>query len=125
MSNVPIITAPADIKEVPKGWGRELWIHNDKKYCGKILEIKMDHCFSMHFHKLKTETWYVLSGDLKFEWIDFEKGEKHQTLLTPGTSVHIPSGLAHQLTACHGDAKIMEVSTEHFDSDSYRIKKGD
>ena len=23
----------------PKGWGREVWIANNTRYCGKILEI--------------------------------------------------------------------------------------
>jgi len=24
----------------PKGWGRELWLANNKLYCGKVLEVK-------------------------------------------------------------------------------------
>ena len=111
------------IETVNKRWGRELWIHNDEQYCGKILEIDKNARFSMHFHKLKTETWYVISGELKFEWIDFETAEWKTDELVPGTSVHIPSGLAHRLTALTEGVRIMEVSTQHFDSDSYRIER--
>lgn len=28
---------------VDKSWGNELWICNNEKYCGKILNIKKDH----------------------------------------------------------------------------------
>ena len=26
-------------KIVQKGWGEEVWIHNDEEYCGKILRF--------------------------------------------------------------------------------------
>ena len=26
-------------KIVKKGWGEEIWIHNDEEYCGKILRF--------------------------------------------------------------------------------------
>ena len=41
--------------KVDKDWGYELIIHNDEKYCGKILFIKKGHCISLQFHKKKTE----------------------------------------------------------------------
>ena len=112
------------IETVNKSWGRELWIHNDERYCGKILEIDKGARFSMHFHKLKTETWYVISGKLKFEWINFPSGDWHTAVtLEPGMSIHIPAGFAHRLTGLTRDVRIMEVSTQHFDSDSYRIER--
>jgi mannose-6-phosphate isomerase-like protein (cupin superfamily) len=44
--------------------------------------------------------------------------------LTTGDVVTIPIGMPHQLEAIE-EGEIFEISTEHFDSDSYRIKKGD
>ncbi len=123
MDDKPTILTAEQIHTVDKEWGRELWIHNTEQYCGKILEFRKGARFSMHFHKLKTETWYVISGRLKFEWIDFETAKWLTKELLPGTSVHIPSGLAHRLTALTEGVNIMEVSTEHFDSDSYRIER--
>ena len=42
-----------------------------------------------------------------------------------GDILEVPPGLMHQFTAVHGDANIMEVSTQHFDEDSYRVECGD
>ena len=41
--------------------------------------------------------------------------------LQEGDVVYIEKGLPHQLIALTEGATIMEVSTEHFDEDSYRI----
>ena len=49
----------------PKGWGREVWIANNDRYCGKILEIKQGKRCSLHFHKIKTESFYLRAGRLK------------------------------------------------------------
>ena len=48
-----------------KGWGEELWITNNNKYCGKILQFKKDSSFSMHYHIKKEETWCVTRENLK------------------------------------------------------------
>jgi hypothetical protein len=47
------------VHTVDKGWGREVWIANGKLYCGKILEIKKGKRCSLHYHKLKTESFYL------------------------------------------------------------------
>ena len=53
-------------KKVEKLWGYELWIHNDSQYCGKLLVFeKIGNQFSMHYHVIKTETWYVLTEFIK------------------------------------------------------------
>lgn len=109
---------------VPKGWGHELIIVNNEKYCGKILVFKRGLKFSMHYHMVKQETWYVNAGRFVFNWIDTDGGEEHTMELTVGDVVTIPVGMPHQLHAIT-DGEIFEISTEHFDSDSYRIKKGD
>ena len=40
-------------------------------------------------------------------------------------SVLIKRGLPHQLIALDDNSTVFEVSTEHFDEDSYRVWKGD
>ena len=45
--------------KVPKGWGEELIIENNEMYCGKLLIFKKGCRFSMHYHLIKDETWYV------------------------------------------------------------------
>jgi len=49
----------SDCCKVPKGWGHELILVNNEKYCGKILFFKKGCKFSMHYHMIKQETWYV------------------------------------------------------------------
>lgn len=108
--------------KVDKLWGYELWIHNDSQYCGKILVFTNEgNRFSMHYHMIKNETWYVQEGAFEFHWIDTETAELHKETLVPGQIVYIERGKPHQLIALESNSKIFEVSTEHFDSDSYRI----
>lgn len=109
--------------KIPKGWGHELIIHNCKEYCGKILVFKKGCKFSMHYHLLKKETWYVNKGQFEFRWIDTLTAKKYMKILNIGDVVTIERGLPHQLIAL-SEGEIFEVSTEHFDHDSYRIEKG-
>jgi mannose-6-phosphate isomerase-like protein (cupin superfamily) len=109
-------------KKVEKKWGYELWIHNDTDYCGKLLVFsKSGNKFSMHYHMIKDETWYVQRGAFQFDWIDTENGERCYTQIQEGDVIEIKKGLPHQLTALTEKATIFEVSTQHFDEDSYRI----
>jgi mannose-6-phosphate isomerase-like protein (cupin superfamily) len=109
-------------KRVEKKWGYELWIHNDTDYCGKLLVFtNSGNKFSMHYHMIKDETWYVQKGAFQFDWIDTENGERCYTQIQQGDVIEIKKGLPHQLTALTEEATIFEVSTQHFDDDSYRI----
>jgi len=109
---------------VPKGWGEEIIIENNDRYCGKILRFKKGCKFSMHYHLIKDETWYVSSGDFIYRWVDTNNGDIKENKLKKGDVVRQFPGQPHQLEAL-ADGEIFEVSTQHFDSDSYRIIKGD
>jgi len=109
---------------VPKGWGSELIIENNEKYCGKLLRFKSGCKFSMHFHMEKDETWYVNYGDFIYRWIDTETAEVHEQELKQGDIVRQRPGQPHQLSALTA-GEIFEVSTHHEDSDSYRVWPGD
>ena len=110
-----------EICKIPKGWGHEIIFVNNEKYCGKILVFKQGCSFSMHYHMIKQETWYVQKGGFIFNWIDVENGTLNTKVLATGDSVLIERGLPHQLEAMVDESTIFEVSTEHFDEDSYRI----
>jgi quercetin dioxygenase-like cupin family protein len=103
---------------VKKEWGHEEWIVNNDQYCGKKLVFKEGYHFSMHYHKIKDETFYVLSGTLYLE--TEHEGNKETHLLHPGDIVHIKPNMLHRLTALT-NAEIIEFSTHHMDEDSYRI----
>lgn len=122
----PIVYNALECKEcnIPKGWGCEVIFENNELYCGKLLNFKKGFKFSMHYHMIKDETWYVNEGKFIYRWIDTKTAELHERLLTVGDTVRQYPGQPHQLEAIT-DGVIFEVSTEHFDSDSYRVWKGD
>jgi quercetin dioxygenase-like cupin family protein len=109
---------------VPKGWGKEIVFVNNDEYCGKILSFNKGKKFSMHYHVLKKETWYVAKGKFLFNWIESNTGTINTEYLNVGDTVTNERGEAHQVEALE-DSEIFEVSTKHYDSDSYRIWKGD
>ena len=110
--------------KVPKGWGEELIIENNEMYCGKLLIFKKGCKFSMHYHLIKDETWYVDKGEFLYRWIDTESAETIEQKLKVGDVVRQRVGQPHQLIALT-DGVVFEVSTQHFDEDSYRVVKGD
>jgi len=109
---------------VPKGWGHEIIFENNELYCGKLLCFKKGAKFSMHYHMIKDETWYVQEGEFIYRWIDTESAKVNEQILKVGDSVRQRPGQPHQLEALE-DGVVYEVSTEHFDSDSYRVWRGD
>ncbi len=109
---------------IEKGWGHEVIIWNSEKYCGKILVFKQNAKFSMHFHMIKDETWYIQDGEFNLLWIDPENAQRYNRNMSSGMTVHIPPGSMHQLECVSKSGSIFEVSTQHFDSDSYRILPG-
>jgi mannose-6-phosphate isomerase-like protein (cupin superfamily) len=112
------------IKDVSKGWGKEVWIVNNKEYCGKILKFNKDSKFSMHYHIEKEETFFVSKGKLLLKSINLQNADEYSHEINSGDVVDIPRFAPHQLIALE-DSEIIEFSTHHEDSDSYRIAKGD
>jgi len=111
-------------KRYPKGWGEEVWIVNNEKYCGKLLKFNEGAEFSMHYHIKKEETWCVLEGHLVLKYYNLTTAEEEEMNLIVGDVVHIKPCVPHKLIAVQ-KSSIMEVSTQHFEEDSYRIQKGD
>lgn len=106
-----------------KAWGRELWVANSPEYCGKILEFNKGCSCSLHMHLLKAES-FIIEGRFEFTYIDTATAEKHKVELNTGDVVHIPRGSFHQMLALEDNCRIIEFSTQHFESDSYRIEAG-
>jgi quercetin dioxygenase-like cupin family protein len=114
-----------NMKFVPKGWGWERWIVNKKEYCGKLLFFEAGKRCSWHYHKIKDEVFYLQSGKMIVKFSEEDDLDKAQELiLNPGENFYIYTGLRHQMIALE-DSELFEFSTQHFDSDSYRIIKGD
>lgn len=110
--------------KVEKGWGsEEIWVTNDK-YCGKLLKFKTHSQFSMHFHAVKEESWYILTGKFEVECIDTSTATIYRKTLIPGDTWHNKPLVPHRLM-CLEAGTILEVSTADSVEDNYRVMKGD
>jgi quercetin dioxygenase-like cupin family protein len=113
------------IKFVSKGWGWEKWIVNCEEYCGKLLFFEKGKKCSWHYHIKKDEVFYLQSGKLRVIFsIEDSLETAEEKILKPGDNFHVFRGLRHQMEAIE-DSELFEFSTQHFESDSYRIIKGD
>ncbi len=102
-------------KIVKKPWGREVWFAMENEYGGKILEMKKGHRSSLHYHRLKKETMYVLSGKVliqKEDGTEFTLKKDHSIILNPGDT--------HRIIPLE-DTIILEAGTSEFD-DVVRLK---
>jgi hypothetical protein len=113
---------------IPKNWGYELVIENNKNYCGKHLHIVANKKCSVHYHKIKKETFYIIYGDLLLEYSNsldknyWENSSVNYKLLNKGDYFTIDPMVAHRFSSANSFAcDFIEISTHHDDSDSYRI----
>lgn len=116
---------------VLKKWGYEIWIENNSLYCGKHLHVIPKHWCSVHYHKNKKETFYVINGELKLEysnnlektaWLNSSSVMAKTIVLKKGQSFTLEPMIAHRFTSnCDYSCDFIEISTFHEDSDSYRI----
>lgn len=128
-----------DMEYINKVWGYELIVTNNEEYCGKIMGFNKGHSSSVHYHKLKKETFLLKRGKIRLEWIDiagFKEEdikvmyEEHDAgvpltkikmeVLDSGDAFELPRGRVHRVTALE-DSEVIEFSTPSQDSDSYRI----
>lgn len=119
-SNNAGLIKPLDMNYVSKPWGWELWICNTPLYCGKKLFIKQGHHLSFHNHKLKDEVLFLDSGKILFT--HDMNGEAESIQMMVGYAFHVTPGITHQMVAIE-DSMLLEFSTQHFDSDSYRVAR--
>jgi mannose-6-phosphate isomerase-like protein (cupin superfamily) len=109
---------------VKKGWGSELiWVTNEL-YCGKLLNFDTGSKFSCHFHSVKDETWYILSGKFIVKMIDTTNATQTDIELNVG-DVHRNLPLQPHQIICIEAGTIIEVSTPDSVEDNYRVLPGD
>jgi mannose-6-phosphate isomerase-like protein (cupin superfamily) len=103
--------------KVYKLWGYEdIKIYN-KLYCMKYLHLNKGYQSSLHYHKIKDETFIIDSGIVKLEHED----KIHR--LKKGETFRIKPNEVHRFTALTPKAVFIEVSTYDSKKDSYRIEK--
>jgi mannose-6-phosphate isomerase-like protein (cupin superfamily) len=105
---------------IEKLWGTEEIIVNTDRYCGKILRLDPGYVSSRHYHELKDETFYVLSGV-----IGLEIGDRVFMLsaFPDHESIRVMPMTPHRFWAIgpYG-AEIIEFSTPHSDGDVVRLE---
>ena len=107
-------------------WGYEIaWI-KATDYCGKIL------CFhdagsktAMYFHKERTKSWFVNSGQFTARWIDTETAQIYEKTLAEGSVHTVNPMVPHQLESLVPGAMIFEVSNKDDQGDTFKIGPGD
>jgi D-lyxose ketol-isomerase len=128
-----------------KSWGFEYWFENNKQYCGKIIQVRGTEWSSFgafHYHKIKDETFLVLSGTLMLDIVDLDGVIKgyiphnkicglqrstqypptvHRFYLKPFDYMRLRPGVLHRFSALGFEAMFTETSTTHKEEDSYRI----
>lgn len=106
-------------KIVLKPWGREIWYADQGAYAGKILEVSAGKRLSLQYHERKTETLYLLSGQVVVTFRPLLAGEthaaapvgpEHEFVWQPGQALHIPVRTIHRFAATV-DSVLLEVST--------------
>lgn len=103
------------LKEVPKAWGREIWIINTNLYCGKILEMNQGYSFSKQIHLVKDETLWLYEGEIIMQYNEVIWKMK------PGNIQRVKPGDKHKVTALEYSI-IIEFSTHHDDKDVIRFE---
>ena len=117
------------INIVPKKWGYELWIENNNIYCGKHLHVMPEKQCSVHYHKNKKETFYVIEGELIIEYsASLEKKDWENMInigmkfLSKGEYFTIDPLMAHRFySGSKSSCDFIEISSYHDDEDSFRI----
>ena len=101
-------------EEHKKAWGKEVWMANTEKYCGKLLYVEKARISSIHYHKNKDETFYVLKGKI------FMEVDSVKSVMKEGDSLRIKPGIKHRFGGLGEENIMIEISTHHEEDDSYR-----
>jgi len=114
------------VRNVEKGWGEEIIFADHPEYAGKLLVFDKENArFSMHFHQYKKETWYVIKGRFRLDYIDTKNAGKLTTELDMGDSVDILPCTPHRLVCLTDGGILIEVSTQDSVTDNFRVMPGD
>ena len=112
---------------VPKAWGFEEILVAHPLYTLKRLTVLPGFRCSLHYHRLKVETFLVVSGTLRLEIQSVTpEGEPLEKLrpevLRPGQQFTLETCIAHRFyAATHEPCVFLEVSTQDIAEDSYRL----
>lgn len=104
-----------------KRWGKENIFVNNDLYCGKFLHFKPFHPCSLHMHRDKTETFYVVKGNFDIVLVDMVEESFETVWLREGQTLDIKPYLYHRIMGIREENVLLEVSTHDEPEDSYRF----
>ncbi len=106
-----------------KSWGWEEWLVNNDLYCGKRLHFEViGGQTSLHLHAIKRETMYVESGRFVITKIRTTDASERKWEMDVGATLEISPLEPHRIT-CVEVGVLVEFSTHHYETDSYRVMK--
>ena len=77
--------------KIDKGWGYELIFASNDLYCGKIMVFNRKGAkFSMHYHAIKDESWFINNGKFLLSWIDTKDATLYTKELNEGDTWRNP-----------------------------------
>lgn len=112
-------------KYIEYAWGEESRIV-DAEYCGKLVHVKPGGQCSLHYHKVKDETLYVIAGR---GWVEHSLiiagtfGPIVRCPLAPGEWITIARGKLHRFGSLE-HLTMIEMSNQHSENDINMPKTG-
>ena len=101
------------MKVVTKPWGKEIWIELNDKYCFKQVFLNEGFRTSYQFHRVKTETNFIVEGKA-IVFLENNVGEIKRHELEAGDFFTVPPMIKHRVAAVT-NLVMMEVSTPEVD----------
>lgn len=101
------------MKIIEKPWGKEEVIEVNDRYMVKKLTMLKGHCCSLQYHKVKCETIYVLSGQLRI-YYGPSKGELVSRVFFSGETITLFPGIIHRMEGVE-ESVYLEASTPEMD----------
>ena len=101
------------MKIIEKPWGREEVIEiNDRYMMKKLTMFKGQRC-SLQYHKVKCETIYVISGQLRIVY-GLSQEQLSGQLFGPGDTITLTPGVIHRMEGVEHSV-YLEASTPEMD----------
>jgi mannose-6-phosphate isomerase-like protein (cupin superfamily) len=87
-----------------------------------FVELRAGGTRGNHYHKVKEEIFYIVSGQVLMKLCEVETGEKSAVVLSAGELAVIPPGVAHAFQTKEA-GQAVEFSPNRFNpTDSYRLE---
>src|SRR5262245_59287430 len=96
--NLPLIEFEQMAHIIGKPWGQEEVVEMNDRYMVKKLTMWKGHRCSLQYHKIKRETIYVLSGQLRI-YSGPSQEELVSRIFGPNDTLTLTPGMVHRMEA--------------------------